>query len=109
MIPGTSPMQLTGTDKEKQRSNAANAYNDLQEFFIINRLFLGDSAAEKCSKLLDLQRSAFFVFEGSQGSYGGGQVDHKWGLSAWEKVSKEIPSVLKELEAEFHRILGISD
>lgn len=111
----TSPMQFTTKDtveddkrKAAQRSKAVDAYNSTRAYFETHRLYLGTAVAAKVDALLNLAHGALLEFELSQGRFGG-VIDHKQWLAAWEKVSKEMPSVLSEVEQQFHKILGVTD
>lgn len=104
-----SPLQLGGTDKEAQRKEAAEAFEAIRDYFNVNKIFLGQTAADKCQPLMTLLHETFIEFDMSQGVWNQGAIDHKGWFGAWDKISAKFPAALVELEQQFHKILGISD
>ena len=112
----TAPMRMESLDQEvekkrrdDQQTEAAKAYESLQDYFDRHRIFLSEQAERRCEELLTHMRQAFFDFQYSRGVYTQGQRDNKKWIEAWERVTKEVPPLRAELAKDFRRILGVTD
>lgn len=94
---------------EEKQKLAAEKANDFITYFDRNRIFFEDSLAEKIDKLRDSLWECWTSFNLSKDL----REDklHKDGLdmwhSVWEKLTKEVPEIKKEVEGEFQKIIGL--
>ena len=105
-----NPMQWGGepTMEEKQKIAAEKA-NDFIIYFDRNRIFFEDSLAEKIDRLRDALWDCWTSFGLSKDLRNDRQ--HKDGLDMWhkiwEKLNTEVPTIKKEVEKEFQKIIGL--
>jgi len=101
-------------DPEKEENeriaNAGNAYNDYLLSFTENKIFLTKSLDEKLEQI----RQSYFdsYWDYTSGKRFGG-MDFKFtyenAVAASHKVRNLIPPILKEIENEFRKLLGVED
>lgn len=99
-----SPFQLPDRDEEKQRREAADAGNDLNDYYSHNRLFFEESIAKNIDKITQQFKETWHKFHASQRD---NQQNYKLWNEAWNNIEGPIKKSKKTLENEFRRILGI--
>lgn len=105
---GTSDDKTNEEAESKRIENARKAYNDFQSYYTENKIFF----ANKTNELLDTLRTDYFESYWDYTAYKLYRVtDFKLNLEnakmASEKVKKQIPPILRKLEAEFRQMIGV--
>jgi hypothetical protein len=105
----TSPAQFGSVDKEQQRKAAADAYDALAEYFIVNRVFLSEKRSVQIEELITMMRTSFNQFAMVQAQIASGRGGDDGWTEAWKRVEEEVPPVLTALRREFRASLGIAE
>ena len=105
MLHMTSPVQFGHVDREAQRKAAADAYQALEDSFLLNRVFLSEKRAEEVESVVTMMRTSFnqFGFAQTPGS------ELKQWMEVWNRIEKEMPPLLAGLRREFRATLGIPE
>lgn len=103
----SSPMKFSNQDETQLGRDAAESLNALMDFFSLHRLYLGRAAADRCQSVLDMMRGAFIEYQ--MVHIDPETIKHAEWVAVSNKVSKEIPKALTEIEIDFHKVLGITD
>ncbi|NOX67065.1 MAG: hypothetical protein GXO85_15035 [Chlorobi bacterium] len=99
--------QPDGQNLQKKKQDAADACNNVDDYFNEHRLYLDRVTADKAESILIKMKEAFINFDTAQNG-----DDYKpdatgfW-RQANDQIKNEIPPLLEELESEFRTILGI--
>lgn len=93
-----SPM-FNVTDRKHAETTSAK-YNALAECFVKNRIYFGEGTCNRIDELLLKMRLAMTKASRGQRPQAGARDTELWG-EAWDSVTKEVPSILRELETQF--------
>lgn len=107
-------MQFVSQDADKakqeetdRREAAAVAFNDFNDYFLKNEIYLDESVAAQVMAVRDIASQAFMDFDWAKGRFGN-TADHKKWIEASDAMHKKVPAVLKVLKGEFRRLLGVT-
>jgi len=107
----TNPGKFTGEPPiAEQEKEAAEAINDLVEFYEENRVFLEESLGKEIDNLIRIIRDSWYTFQFSQQMRSTGETgagDKRF--ESWKLAKDEIPKVKRVIETKFRGILGIED
>ncbi len=99
--------QPGGQNLRQKKQDAADAYNNIDDYFNEHRLYLDRVTADKVESILIKIKEAFIDFDTVQN---GDDYKHDttgfW-RQASDQIKNEIPPLLEELESEFRTILGV--
>ena len=113
----TSLLKLVSGDKdkddddEKERiKNAGECYSKYQDYFSKNRIYFSLKTCELLDKLRVEYWDSFWDYT-YKARFGGGDFKFNYGLAkkASEKVQKDIPLVLEQLENDFRKIIKVEE
>jgi len=91
----------------QKKQNAADACNNVDDYFNEHRLYLDRVTADKVESILIKMKEAFIDFDTAQDGDDYKPDTTGFWKQANDQIKNEIPPLLGELESEFRTILGV--
>lgn len=88
---------------------AFKAYKELDLFHKRNKIFLDRQLAEKIDDLLETFVDTGSKVQASQELKAEGKSGDAEQIKAWDIFSKKIPPIMRDIENEFRKIIGVQD
>ena len=97
------PLPPAESSQEELRTAAFEDGSAFSQYFEEHRIFL---TADLCKQLDDLNKDFYETWSAMGPAREGVPPDpHSW-IAAWEKVTAEIPQIIRGIKDEFRRTLG---
>jgi hypothetical protein len=101
------PLQIGGEQQHKKlHQEAAQCANDFIDFFNENRIYLHEDVTNAIDDLISELRRAWAEFTAHSGRP---YPDPREWMSAWKKVTDDIPPLRRRIESEFRQLLGVPE
>jgi len=117
MIEMTSLLKYmsTNVDENEKIENekiktASDCHNDFYIFYLKNKIFLSQETCDLIDSLKDKYFDSYFDYTyGKKYENSDSELTYKLAKAASDKVRKEIPIVLKNIEQDFRTTIGIEN
>lgn len=101
-----APFQPSGVPPENERAATAfKKFTEFRNFYLQYRIYFDEATCKTIDRILEVFRSAWVDFEFKEKL---SKPENDLWVKAWKVISEEIPSLRKELEAVFRKIIGIN-
>ena len=98
------PVQTTNNLEEMNRTTGEK-YQDLAEFCVKHKIYLDENTSDQVDSVLKTMKMALIKWRFAQEHPSSTNSLNSWN-EAWQSVSNEVPSILKELEGQFRKTLS---